>query len=285
LYGNTLFIRRLAVLAVVVCACGARTAWSQTPSPLQEWQYEGGIILAQLFKPNPPRWRVIAGVSASVQPLYDGSKPYRVEGGPVLDVRYRNLAFFSVGEGLGINILHGDHYRLGVSVGYDLGRKVSDYTSHLHGLGDIDPAPVVKLFGSLVVAKAFPLILRGDIRKYVGGADGVVADLDAYLPLPGSSERFVMFAGPSITFANRRYMRTVFGVDAAQSLASGYPAFYPHGGMSAEGVGFSATWFMTKHLLLNMNAAVNRLRGGAAESPITQKTTQKVIDLALAYSW
>lgn len=94
-----------------------------------------------------------------------------------------------------------------------------------------------------------------------------------------------MFAGPSITFADRRYMQREFGVDAAQSLASGYPAFYPHAGTSAEGVGFSATWFVTKHWLLNMNAALNRLRGGASESPITQETNQRVLDLAFAYSW
>ncbi|MGH8259611.1 MAG: MipA/OmpV family protein, partial [Steroidobacteraceae bacterium] len=105
---------------VILLACGAaRQAWCQTPSPLQEWQYEGGIILAQLFKPNPPPWRVILGLSAQVQPLYDGSKPYRVEGGPVIDIRYRNIAFASVGEGVGVNLLHGDHYRLGVAVGYD----------------------------------------------------------------------------------------------------------------------------------------------------------------------
>ncbi len=276
---------RFIVLAFLLAACAARPAWSQTPSPLQEWQYEGGIILAQLFKPNPPEWRSVLGVSAQVAPLYEGSKPYRVEGGPVIDVRYYNIAFASVGEGLGVNILHGEHYRVGVAVGYDLGREVSDYTSHLHGLGDINPAPVVKAFGSVVLAKKFPLVLRVDARRSIGGTDGVVGDVSIYMPLPGSSERFVMFAGPSITFANGSYMQRQFGVNAAQSLASGYPEFFPHAGTSAEGVGFSATWFITHHVLLNANAALSRLRGGAAESPITQETTERVLDLSAAYSW
>jgi outer membrane scaffolding protein for murein synthesis (MipA/OmpV family) len=281
LHGNR-WLLPCVVLALSVF--GARPALAQTPSPLQEWQYEGGIILAQLFKPNPPAWRSVLGLSAQVQPLYDGSKPYRVEGGPVIDIRYYNEAFISTGEGLGINLLHGDHYRAGLAVGFDLGRKESDYESHLHGLGDIDPAPVVKAFGSWVLAKKFPLVLRVDARKYVGGADGIAGDVSAYLPLPGSSERFVMFAGPSVTFADHRYMQKEFGVSPAQSLASGYPIFEPHAGMSAEGVGFSATWFITKHWLLNIDAAIQRLRGGAAESPITQRDTQRVLNLAFAHS-
>lgn len=283
--GQRRFTLPLLSLAVLLCACGARPAWSQTPSPLQEWQYEGGIILGQLFQPKPPEWRVVAGLSAQLQPLYDGSKPYRIEGGAVIDIRYYDLAFISAGEGIGVNIVHGEHYRAGIAIGYDLGRDVSDYTSHLRGLGNIDPAPVAKLFGSVVLSKKFPLVLRADVRQFVGGAEGVVGDISAYLPLPGSSEKFVMFAGPSITFADRHYLQKEFGVDAEQSTASGYPMFYPHAGMSAEGVGFSATWFVTKHVLLNTNAAIDRLRGGAAESPITQETTQRVIDLTAAYMW
>jgi outer membrane scaffolding protein for murein synthesis (MipA/OmpV family) len=277
--------RVLLVLAMVLLAGGVRPAWSQTPSPLQEWQYAGGIILAQLFEPNVPEWRTVLGLSAEVAPLYDGSKPYRVQGGPVIDVRYYNTAFVSVGEGLGWNILHGDHYRFGISMGYDLGRESDDYTSHLYGLPAINAAPTAKVFGEVVLAKKFPLVLRVDARQIIGGANGATGDISAYLPLPGSSARFVMFAGPSITFADRHYMQHVYGVDAAQSLASGFPEFYPHAGTSAVGVGFSATWFITKHVLLNVNAAINQLRGGAAESPITQERTQRVLDLSAAYSW
>lgn len=277
--------RRLAALAIALAACCARTACSQTPSPLQEWQYEGGIILSQLFEPAPPKWRTVLGLSAQVAPLYTGSKPYRVDGGPVVDIRYRDIAFISAGEGIGVNLLHGEHYRAGVAMAYDLGRDTSDYESHLHGLPDISAAPAVKLFGSVVLSRKFPLVLRADARQYAGGAEGLIGDLSAYLPLPGSSRRFVMFAGPSVTFADHHYMQTEFGVDAAHSLTSGYPAFYPHGGMSAEGAGFSATWFITPRVLLNTNMAISRLRGGAAESPITQETTQRVVNLAAAYMW
>jgi outer membrane scaffolding protein for murein synthesis (MipA/OmpV family) len=129
-------------------------------------------------------------------------------------ILYRDLAFASVGEGIGLNLLRGEKYNAAVSVGYDLGRPMSDDYRHLRGLGDISAAPVLKLFGFYVVSKAFPLVLRADARRVVGGADGLLGDLEAFMPLPGSSHRFVMFAGPSITFANRQYMHKVFGVAA-----------------------------------------------------------------------
>ncbi len=274
-----------ALLALMLCAWAPRLALCQTPSPLQEWQYSGGEILASLFEPNLPEWRYVAGVSVDVQPLYDGSKPYRVDGGPVIDIRYRDIAFLSVGEGLGVNFLHAENYRVGVAIGYDLGRQVSDYSSHLQGLGNISPAPVTKLFADWVISKKFPLVLRADARQFVGGADGAVGDLEAYMPLPGSSKRFVMFAGPSITFADHLYLQREFGVTRAQSLASGYPIFDAHPGNNAEGVGFSATGFLTQTWLVNVDGAIDRLRGSAAESPITQERVQRTIELTLAYTW
>ncbi len=269
----------------MLCACAPQIASSQTPSPLQEWQYSSGIILARLFEPDLPEWRVVLGAAAEAKPLYDGAQPYRVQFGPVINIRYRDIAFASVGEGLGVNIVRGENYRAGVSLGYDLGRRVSDDSTHLHGLGDIARAPVVEMFGSYVISKQFPLVLRADVRRIVGGADGFVGDVDAYLPLPGSSKTFIMFAGPSITFADRLHMQKSFGVNTSQALASGYPVYIAHGGANAVGLGFSATRFITKHWLISADAAVNRLLGSAGESPITRSKVQEVLALSVDYMW
>jgi outer membrane scaffolding protein for murein synthesis (MipA/OmpV family) len=277
--------RRLAYLAFILCGCGPQIALSQTPSALQEWQYSSGIVLQKLFEPDLPEWRVVAGVGAELKPLYDGSKPYRVQGGPVFNVLYRDIAFASVGEGLGVNFLHGDHYRAGIALGYDLGRRESDDLTHLRGLGDIGRAPVIKLFGSYVISKEFPLVLRADVRQIAGGAHGLLGDLEAYMPLPGSSKRLVMFAGPSITFADHRYSQNLFGITTTQALASGYSDYAAHAGADAAGLGFSATGFITKHWLVNADLAVNHLLGSASDSPITQSRTQGVFALSVEYKW
>jgi outer membrane scaffolding protein for murein synthesis (MipA/OmpV family) len=213
------------VLAAILLVCIGCPALGQTPSPLQEWQYPGGIILQKEFEPEIPEWRVFLGAAGTVRPIYDGALPYRVQPGPVIDIRYRDIAFASVGEGLGVNVLRGENYRAGIALGYDLGRPVSLYPSHLNGLDNISAAPVVKLFGAYVISKNFPLVLRADVRRVIGGANGWIGDLGAYMPLPGSSKRFVMFAGPSLTLGDGGYMENVFGVTTVQAVASGYPRF------------------------------------------------------------
>jgi outer membrane scaffolding protein for murein synthesis (MipA/OmpV family) len=275
-----------AAALLIVLSCLPHHASAQTPSPLQEWQYSGGIILARLFQPDLPTFRTVLGAAADVAPLYDGASEYRTKGGPVINIHYKDIAFLSTGEGLGYNFLRGDHYQFGVAMAYDLGRKERDDLTNLHGMGDIGVAPVAKIFGSYVLSKKFPLILRVDARQFIGGAEGAIGDAGVYMPLPGSSKTFVMFAGPSITLATHHYLQTVYGVSPEQSLASGHPVYeIPHAGTAAVGVGFSATKFVTAHWLLNIDAAVSQIRGSAAQSPIVEDRTQKTLAFSVDYQW
>jgi outer membrane scaffolding protein for murein synthesis (MipA/OmpV family) len=276
---------RLACAALLVSLLGARTACAQTPSPMQEWQYSGGIILSRLFEPNLPDWRVILGAAAESQPVYTGAHAYKVQGGPVINIQYKDIAFLSTGDGLGYNFLRGDHYRIGAAIAYDLGRKERDDYGNLRGMGDITAAPAAKLFATYVLSKKFPLILRVDARQILGGANGTVGDVGIYMPLPGSSKKFVMFAGPSVTLATHRYLQSEFGVTPAQSLASGHPVFDTHAGMQSAGVGFSATGFLTAHWLLNIDAALTKLKGSPDISPITQTSTQRELALSINYQF
>ncbi|HMK86857.1 MAG TPA: MipA/OmpV family protein [Steroidobacteraceae bacterium] len=273
------------VLGLLLCACLPSIVRAQTPSPLQEWQYSSHMTLQKLFEPNLPEWQVVLGVGAQHKPLYDGAALTRTQAGPVINIEYKDIAFASVGEGLGVNVLRGSHYRAGFALCYDLGRLQSNDVEHLRGMGNIDRSVGVKAFGSYAISKSFPLVLRADIRQYVGGADGMLADLDVYMPLPGSSSRLFMFAGPSFTVGDHLYMQRQFGVTPGQSVYSGYPAFDAHAGSDAVGFGFSATGFLTDHWLIDADAAANRLLGSARESPITQRRVQHAIALTIAYSW
>ncbi|MDB6044593.1 MAG: putative outer rane lytic transglycosylase MltA-interacting MipA [Gammaproteobacteria bacterium] len=282
----TFQVCRPGFLVLLLLACHSRGALAQTPSPLQEWQYSGGIILARLFEPDLPKWRVVLGTAAEVQPVYDGSRAYRVEGGPVVNIHYRDIAYISSGEGIGFNFLRGDHYQVGVGLTYDFGRRERDDLANLHGMGDISAAPVGKLYASWVLSRKFPLILRVDARQFMGGAEGAVGDAGVYLPLPGSSKTFVMFAGASITFATDHYLQTLYGVTPAQSLASGHPVYeIPHAGTSAAGIGFSATKFITHHWLFNVDAALSQIRGSPAHSPLVERKTQRELALSVDYHW
>src|ERR1700732_4579504 len=94
---------RLAAAAVLLCALGLGppAAFSQTPAPLQEWQYSAGIVLVRMFEPTLPDWRIQIGLAVEPRPAFEGARNYRTLAGPVFDVRYKDTYFASVGEGIG----------------------------------------------------------------------------------------------------------------------------------------------------------------------------------------
>ncbi|KDB08216.1 MltA-interacting MipA family protein [Burkholderia sp. lig30] len=279
--------RRIAgALAFVALTTGAWPgAHAQTPSPLGEWQYSAGVPLEKMFEPQQADWEVTVGAAMALQPRYPGASRYWVLGGPTIDVRYRDLFFVSTGEGVGVNVLRGPNWRVTLSAGYDLGRRTADDRGHLDGLDNINAAPVIKLSADYVISKEFPLVLRADVRRSIGGSNGWVGDLAAYLPMPGSSERFYWFAGPSVTFADARYMNGWFGVGEGAAARSGLRSYAPGAGLRSAGVGVTMVWFFRPNWFLTVDGAVEQLVGQAARSPITQQTTNGVFDFSLNYQF
>ena len=276
---------RLAFAGALFAAFASAPAHAQTPSPLAEWQYSSGILLEQMFEPKLPTWRIRIGPSASFQPRYDGSDRYHMLAGPSIDIRYRDRFFLSTGEGLGMNVLTGPNWRVGFAAAYDLGRRSADDLDHLHGMDNINPAPSLRLLGEYAISKSFPLVLRADLRRNFGGDNGWIGDLGAYMPMPGSSETFAWFAGPTMTIADSRYMNSWFGVNAAQSARSGYRQYDASAGIRSVGFGISASWTIKKHWIVSADGAFQQLVGSAAHSPLTQTRASGVFDLAVNYEF
>ncbi|WP_431822591.1 MipA/OmpV family protein [Burkholderia sp. F1] len=282
--GARRFLSGVSTVAALMAA-GPQVARAQTPSPLGEWQFSAGVPLMKLFEPNPPDWQVSVGAGMTLEPRYAGADRYHVLGGPNVDVRYRDLFFLSTGEGIGANVLRGPNWRVSLSVGYDLGRRSADDLDHLSGFDNINPAPVLKLSADYVISKDFPLVLRADVRRSVGGSNGWVGDLSAYMPMPGSNEHFFWFAGPTVSFADARYMNSWFGVSDAAAARSGLPRYSSGAGIRSVGAGVTMVWFVNKHWFLTMDGALEQLVGRAARSPVTQQTTNGVLDLSVNYQF
>lgn len=271
------------LLAVTILSYS--TADAQTPSPLEEWQYSSGIQLQRLFEPRVPKWQVELGLGSQLGPTADGLKRYRVQGGPAIDIRYKDIAFLSTGEGLGANLFSFRHISVGGAITYDLGRSPHVDGRDLNGLGTIHPAPELKFFATTVLSKSFPLTIRLDVRKQFGASFGYIGDVGAYMPMPGSSRKFAWFLGPSVTFGDARYMNTYFGVSRTQAASTRYPFYKAHGGFKSAGIGVSTDYFVTPHIILNVDAAYDRLLGSAAESPITQTKNEEAMSLSAIYKF
>lgn len=271
------FLSAVGLLAALLPAPAA----AENPSPLPEWVYSAGIPLRERFLDDPPKWDTSVGASVEVLPKFDGSNEYRVLPGPMVDARYGHQAFISLGEGLGWNIFHDKNYRIGTALTYDLGRSrhTSYYTQRLDS---VRPAPELKFFADWVL---FPVILRVDVRRSIGGYNGWAGDFSAYMPVAGS-ERFFVFVGPSVSLGDRRYMQRYFGVTPDEAQRSGYPAYDASGGLKTYNFGVNATYYIVKgKWFVNGIAAVDHLVGAAANSPTTQERNQVIVGLTFAYEW
>jgi outer membrane scaffolding protein for murein synthesis (MipA/OmpV family) len=256
---------------------------AQTPSPLGEWQYSVGIPLQKMWQPNIPDWQVRLGMATSFQPRYEGSDRYHLMAGPSVDVRYKDLFFLSSGEGFGVNFAQRPNWRASLAAVYDLGRRGHDDPQELNGLGNINPAPGIKLAGEYVVSKDFPLVLRADVRRYFGGSNGWTGDFGAYMPMPGSTKQFFWFAGPNVTLADSTYMNSWFGVNQSQAAHSQFSQYHASAGFKSVGFGVSAVWLFDKHWFATADGAFEQLVGSAGNSPVTHRKANGVADISINY--
>ena len=262
----------------------ALPAAAQTPAPRMDWQYSTGEVLTSssevMGDEKLPTLRQTYGAGLAVQPSYIGSDRYKIMPSPFFDVRYEDVAFLSVGEGIGVNLLRGDGFRAGVAVGYDLGRNTHDDPRIRH-LPNISAAAEPKIFAQYFLK---PVVLTFDLRKGIGGNDGIVGDVGAYVPIPlNEANNLILFAGPSVSLADRRYMNSYFGVSPESSRISGLRAFDAGGGLANAGAGATLLYLMGEHWMVIGNAAYQRLLGDAGRGPIPQTRVQAVGDLTIGY--
>lgn len=267
---------RLAVLLFALLI--AAPLFAQTPSPLADWQYSSGEVLRSLSDQPIPEWRETVGLGVSTQPSFVGAKGLKVLPSVVLDVRYKDIAFASDGEGIGVNLLHGEGYRAGISLSYDLGRNSHD-DDHLRNLPNISFAPAPKAFAQVFIK---PVVLAVDIRKAIGGNDGLIGDIGIYMPIRFDDSDF-MFIGPGVTWADHRYTNAYFGISEATSKVSGYNAFVAHGGLTNVGAGASYVHLMGDHWMLTGDTGYRRLLGDSARSPVVETKLQFSLDVNLGY--
>jgi outer membrane scaffolding protein for murein synthesis (MipA/OmpV family) len=261
---------RGVLLGTIVGSCGlalgmmAGNACAET-STLADWQSSSGIVMRPLGGPVPD-WQVTVGGGVAALPAYEGSNQTRLSSAPTIDVRYKDLAYLSIGEGIGVNILRGANYRAGVGFTYDMGREHNAAT-RLAGTGNIDPAPVFKAFAQYVFV---PVVLAVDVKQALTSYQGLTADIGAYMPVV-ASEKIQIFLGPEITFADSRYMQAYFGINPQNTDAqSHFRNYSAHGGLKHARFGVAGLYHITDHWLFDADVGIERLLGSAPGSPIVQ---------------
>jgi outer membrane protein len=103
----------------------------------------------------------------------------------------------------------------------------------------------------------------------ISGHGGAIATADYLVPLLRTN-RVTLGAIVAGTWASGAYMRSYFGVNAAQSAASGYPIFNATSGFKDVNTGLNAIYMIAQQWSVVGNVSYKRLIGQAADSPIVR---------------
>lgn len=233
---------------------------------------------------TPAEWHGLIGIGVGSKPLAPGSAGTKTQVTPVGKVSYGK---FFIGGGAGLGIGYTALERGGLSAGFAISRDSSAERDQadaprLQGLGDIDPTMRAGLF---VQYRHDWLRASASVMRDVGGnKQGTVASATAeavFRPIPALE----LSAGPSVTFGNRQYAQTAFGVDALQASRSGLPRYAPEGGATQAALQFGAGYALSNSWVLGVKLSAGRLRGDAAASPVVEKKAQNSGAVFAAYKF
>jgi outer membrane scaffolding protein for murein synthesis (MipA/OmpV family) len=225
-------------------------------------------------------WTLTLGALGIVRPAYEGSDAYLFGAAPIFDLRFRDLAFASVRDGIGINVVREDWLKLAPVIRYRCGRDQDDNRA-LQGLGDVNGTIEG---GVLATVGPGPVQLRLEAVQGLNGDGhkGFLARADLTYGMPVGRDIFVA-GGPSVTYADRRFSQTYFGIDADQARRSGYRVYDANAGFKDIGFGVNANWRFWRSFSVVGVAEVKQLLGDVADSPIVKDETQGFVGLGITW--
>jgi MipA family protein len=218
-------------------------------------------------------WHGNIGAGVMVAPTYPGASDKKARAVPVIGVSYNRFFFGSydaavtIPLGVGVYLYKDSHWRTGVAFSYDLfsPRKESDDSSKLHGMGDIERTAHGTLFASYTQNwLTADLSVASDVAGKDQGTN-VKLGIDGKYPL---SAKLTVSAGPSITWSTAKANQTYYGVDAAQSLSSGYARYSPSSGISDARFSAGVNYALTENWGIGARASVSYLPSNVSDSPI-----------------
>jgi outer membrane protein len=235
---------------------------------------------------GPDAWRFSAGLGVISQPRYPGSADSQSTVLPMVSANYGRYIIggipgAGVPLGVGAYLVQTPEWSLGVALGGHLSNPRDESESaRLRGMGDIDGTALAAVFGSYSYQW---LAARMGVLTDVGGkgqGTRIALDLEARHRL---TDQLVISAGPGFTWADKKYTQTFFGVTGAQSSSSGLAVYTPRAGVNAVRFNLGANYQISPQWGVGARVTLTHLRGGAVDSPITEKRSQNTVGVFANY--
>lgn len=221
-----------------------------------------------------PDWVFKVGAGGMVGPTYEGSKHYKMEPMPIVEVSWRDTISLSPKDGLKavFRPLDDKGFSVSGSVGYWRGRKEGvdkDNEDALRGLGNLSGNAVANLgLGYRFKAVSVGLNVARDLG---GDRDGTAVTLKGGYKI-FQNEKFRVNGDISTTWVDDNYMQALFGITTVQSERSPkrYSVYDAGAGMKDVKIGLNAGYAITSSVDLFAKTEYGRLVGDAADSPIVK---------------
>lgn len=236
-------------------------------------------VFDQRFEQDQPsrNWSLIVGAGGIYEPSYEGSDEFELDPVP--------LVLFTYGEwleidptGVTLTPIKYDRFSLSGQIGYESGRDEDDH-ERLRGLGDIDFAATV---GAKAMYELGPVDVYAAIDQTIEGSESLIGTVGIGYTAP-VSERLILGANAEAVVADDNHMEAYFGVNAAQSAASGLPEYEAGAGLKRVNFSASATYALTEDWLVRGEAELGVLTGDATDSPIVADELQPSVSLFVGY--
>ncbi|CTQ31648.1 MipA/OmpV family protein [Jannaschia rubra] len=150
-----------------------------------------------------------------------------------------------------------------------IGERDDSDNPELAGLDDVDASLEL---GAGVRYATRNLEAFGKVRYGVIGHEGFVGELGADV-IARPTDRLTLTLGPRALFGDSDYSSTYFGVTAAEAGNSSFTEFDAGGGLVSTGVELGAGYQINDNWGIDATVNYDRLRGDAADSPITVDDT------------
>lgn len=230
--------------------------------PSSVWQVGGGVAVAPKFE-GSNKYRAIAFPIIAPAGFNSGDSFVQVRG--IDDVRFR--------------LLRMQGFEFGALAGYRSGRDSSDSVK-LTRFSDIDGGLVL---GGFAAYRMGDTLFSASYHRQATGEDtgGVVRLLAEQTMRLDRGRKLVASVGTNI--ADKDYMQTFFGVNAAQ--AGPLAVYTPSGGFKDVFAGLSASFELDRQWTLFLNGRYSRLVGDASKSPVIDTSNQFYGGAALTYKF
>jgi outer membrane protein len=239
------------------------------------------------------------GAAAIIKPKYEGSQEHEVIPIPLIIPRLveeedtpdgvfkqvrKRIAFRGLDD-VRIRVFGGDRFQVGAVTGWITTRDEDD-ADFLEGTGDIDGGLVAGAYtayslGAFTFDAAY-------IEKITGTSAGPQYRFGVETTRE-ISDRADFTVRVGTTFASAEFMRTYFGVSAAQSRNSraGIPTYTPDGGIKDVFIAIGGSYDINDRWVFKGGARYGRLLGDAEDSPLVETPDQVsgTVGLAYRFNW